>query len=149
MEKSWEWNKDKFALFIDLEKAFDRVKRYTLWKVLKEERHTIPPKLIRVIKNMYSQSWSRVLCRDLESNWLEIETGVRQGDALSPLLFISFMDSCARDLGVAESSVETLMYADDGAVIAKSIEEIQSVANSWYEGTKQNGMKINTRIGKN
>ena len=148
LEKSWEWNKDKFALFIDLEKAFDRVKRSTLWKVLKEERYNIPPKLIRVIKNLYSQSWSKVRGRDLESNWFEIETGVRQGDVLSPLLFIIFMDSCARDLGVAESSVETLMYADDVAVIANSIEEIQSVANSWYEGTKQNGMKINTRIGK-
>ena len=34
LEKSWEWNKEKFALFIDLEKAFDRVKRSTLWKVL-------------------------------------------------------------------------------------------------------------------
>ena len=40
------------------------------------------------------------------------------------------------------------MHADDVAVIAKSNEEIQSVANSWYEGTKQNVMKINTRIGK-
>ena len=58
------------------------------------------------------------------------------------------MDSCARDLGVAESSVETLLHGDDVAVIANSIEEIQGVANSWYEGTKQNGMKINIRIGK-
>ena len=96
-----------------MEKAFDRVKRSTLWKVLKEERYNIPPKLIRAIKSLYSQSWSKVRGRDLESNWFEIETGVRQGDVLSPLLFIIFMDSCARDLGVAESSVETLMYADD------------------------------------
>ena len=74
--------------------------------------------------------------------------GVRKGDVLSLFLFIVFMDSCARDLGAAESSVETLMYANDVAVIPNSIEEIQSVAHSWYEGTKQNGMKINTRIGK-
>ena len=60
LKKSWEWNKDKFELFIDLEKAFDRVKRSTLWKVLKEERYNIPQKLIRVIKNFYSQSWSKV-----------------------------------------------------------------------------------------
>ena len=54
------------------------------------------------------------------------------------------MDSCARDSGVTESS----MCADDVAVIANSIEEIQSVANSRYEGTKQNGMKISKRMGK-
>ena len=62
--------------------------------------------------------------------------------------FILFMDSCVRDIGAAENSVEILMYADDVAVIANSIEEMQSVANSSYEGTKQNGMKINTRMGK-
>ena len=98
-----------------------------------------------MIKYLYSQSWSKVRGRYLENNWLEVETGVRQGDVFSPLLFILFMDSCVRDLGVAESSVETLMYADDVAVIASSIEEIQSVASSWY---KQNGIKINTRMGK-
>ena len=58
------------------------------------------------------------------------------------------MDSCARYLGLTESSKETIMYADDVAVIANSIEEIQNVANSWYEGTGRNGMKISTRIGK-
>ena len=103
LERSRERNKDKFALFIDLEKAFDRVKRDRLWKVLKEERYNIPPKFIRVIMNLYFQSCSHIRGRDLESNWFKIETGVRQGDVLSPLLFILFMDSCARDIGVAES----------------------------------------------
>ena len=47
------------------------------------------------------------------------------------MLFILFMGSCVRDLGIAESSVEILMYADDFTVIANSIEEMRSVANSW------------------
>ena len=95
-----------------------------------KERYNIPPKLIRVVNNLHSQSWSKVQGRDLERNWFEIETGVKQGDVLLPLLFIFFMDSCARDLSVAESSVENLMYADDIAFIANSIEEMQSFANN-------------------
>lgn len=70
LEKSWEWNKEKVALFIYLEKAFD--KRDTLWQVLREDRYNIPPKLIRMIKNIYEQSWSKVSGRDLESKWFEV-----------------------------------------------------------------------------
>ena len=70
-----------------------------------------------MIKNLYAQSLSRVQGRDVESEWFEIKTGVRQGDVLPPLLFIFFMNSCARDRGVTESSVETLMYTDDVAAI--------------------------------
>ena len=35
-EKSWEYGKDLFACFVDLETAYDQVPRYKLWKVLQE-----------------------------------------------------------------------------------------------------------------
>ena len=35
-EKSWEYNKDLFACFVDLEKAHKQATRDKLWKVLQE-----------------------------------------------------------------------------------------------------------------
>lgn len=93
LEKRWEWNKNTFIVFIDLEKAFDRINRSKLWEVVGDQYYNIPPKLIRVIKSLYHNSKSKVKNREIDSRWFEVKTGVRQGGVLSPLLFILFMDN--------------------------------------------------------
>ena len=45
LEKSWEWNIEKFILFMDLEKAFDRIRRQNLWNILGDRYYGIPTKL--------------------------------------------------------------------------------------------------------
>ena len=148
LEKSWEWGIDKYVLFIDLEKAFDRVDRGSLWQILQDPHYNIPTKLVRVIKSMYTQSTNKVMTQDIESDWFEIKSGVRQGDVLSPLLFVIFMDKCLRDIRTEHCREETVMYADDVVAIADSAVDIQDVASRWWNGMKANGMKINTKKGK-
>ena len=77
LEKTWEWGLQKFILFIDFEKAFDRVERSDLWSVLANDRYKIPPKLRRVIRNTYSQCLSKVQGRDGRIDWFNIDSGVR------------------------------------------------------------------------
>ena len=50
-EKSWEYGKDLFACFVNLEKAYDRVPRDKLWKVLRE--YGVDGQLLRSIKSFY------------------------------------------------------------------------------------------------
>ena len=148
LEKSWEWGIDQYALFIDLEKAFDRIDRSKLWNILADNYYNIPHKLIRVIRSVYRDCTSVVKTQGIESATFPIETGVRQGDVLSPLLFIIFMDKCIRDVGIGIHGEETLMYADDVAVLLDSPGSLQEVANRWWEGMERNGMRINTRKDK-
>ena len=148
LEKGWEWSIDKYALFIDLEKAFDRVDRENLWHLLQDQYYNITTKLVRAIRSMYATTTSKVRAQGIESNWFEIQSGVRQGDVLSPLLFIIFMGKCLRDIGPGTYGEETIMYADDVTVIADSITDIQEVAIRWWFGMKANGMKVNTTKGK-
>ena len=139
---------DKYALFFDLEKAFDRVDRGNLWQVLQDLHYNIPTKLLRVIKSIYAESKSKVTTQGIESDWFEIKSGVRQGDVLSPLLFIIFIDKCLRDISTGINNEETVVYADDVVVFADSVDDIRNVANRWWLGIKSNGMKVNTKKGK-
>ena len=83
---------DTHALFIDLEKAFDRS--------LQGDHYNALDKLARVIGSIYSQCVSKVRTQKVKSAEFSIEPGVRQGDVLSPLLFIIFMDKCIIDMKI-------------------------------------------------
>ena len=148
LEKSWEWGLDKYALFVDLEKVFDRINRNNLWSVLRDDHYNIPRKLVRVIRSMYAQCCSKVKTQGIESDHFHIGSGVRQGDVLSPLLLIIYMDKCVRDIGVGYFGEKTLIYADDVVVLADSVEDLQDISSRWLDGMSRNGMKINTRKGK-
>ena len=50
-EKSWEYRKGLFACFVDIEKAYDRVPRDKLWKILRE--YGVNGQLLRAIKSYY------------------------------------------------------------------------------------------------
>ncbi|XP_076030372.1 uncharacterized protein LOC143018668 [Oratosquilla oratoria] len=77
LEKDWEWNKDKYAVFIDMEKAFDRVPRKKLWEALGHEEYGIPGKLKRAIQSILHETMSKVRGRDMESEWFEVRTEAR------------------------------------------------------------------------
>src|SRR5688572_3970374 len=67
-------------------KAYDRVAHSWLFAVL--ERMGFSPTFCRWIKNLYSASQSAILVNGFVSHFFHIQSGVRQGDALSCALFI-------------------------------------------------------------
>ena len=79
----------------------------------------------------------------METDWIDIKAGVRQGDGLSPLLFIIFMDKCIRETN-PQPNQQVLAYADDVAVMMDTVQELQDVASSWLTTMTNNGMSINT-----
>jgi len=51
-EKSWEYAKDVYTCFIELEKAYYRVLREKLWGVL--QKYGVDGYLLLVVKSLYS-----------------------------------------------------------------------------------------------
>ena len=100
-----------------------------------------------MIRGSYTNSVSKVRKGNVETEWFSIDAGVRQGDGLSPLLFIIFMDKCIRET-IPGQNQEVLAYADDVAVMTDSIQDLQEIASTWKSTMKNNGMSINTAKGK-
>jgi len=82
---------------------------------------------------------SRELCPNLRklTDWFTIETGVRQGCVLSPILYAFFINGLVDELNEAKLGVEIkpgvlldcLFYADDLVFLADNI--IAAYAKKW------------------
>ena len=147
-EKSWEYGKDIYACFVDLEKAYDRVPRDKLWKVLQE--YDIDGQLLLAIKSLYRQPEFCVRVNGKQSEPFNVGVGLRQGCVLSPLLFIIYMnwidrlsqtDECIR---LGSFQISRLLFADDLVLLADSEPGLQRALNCFEAACSIAGMKIST-----
>ena len=128
-------NREKKTLyigFLDIEKAYDRVNRDTLTYVLK--KIGFPSKIYNIINSMYRNTKSKFTFGEIESDWVKVERGVRQGCVLSPLLFSIYTEELAarvRDSGlgirVKDDRLGILLYADDVVILAENEEMLQKM----------------------
>ena len=94
-EKYGEKKRKLFHVFVDLEKAFDRVPRKAIEWALR--RQGVPERLIVQVMALYHNSHSRVRATAGVSGNLDIRVGVHQGSVLSPLLFITVMEEATKE----------------------------------------------------
>ena len=73
-------------LFIDFEKAFDSLEWDFLNKCL--ELFNFGPDFIRWVNTFYKNVKSCIINNGLCTHYFNVERGVRQGDPLSPYLFV-------------------------------------------------------------
>ena len=101
-----------------MSKACDRVNRNLLfYKPLKKK---INGKFYLVIKALYTNTLSAVRTNNELTNWFVTDSGVRQGDNLSPVLFNIHLNDLAEELNklklgvkINDFCVSLLLHADD------------------------------------
>ena len=102
LEGAWEFAQPVHMCFVDLEKAFDRVPRGVLWGVLRE--YGVSDPLIWAVRSMYDRCQSLVRIAGNKSDLFSVRVGLRQGCPLSPILFITLMDTISRHSQGVEGS---------------------------------------------
>jgi hypothetical protein len=99
------------AVFLDIERAFDRVWHDGL--VQKLIKIPINPNFIQLIDSFLSNRTCSVKIQNIKSRPIALQAGVPQGSILSPLLYIAF----CRDFPVTDAPrTKTRLFADDTAV---------------------------------
>jgi hypothetical protein len=90
-------------LFIDFKKTYDSVREEVLYNVLIEFRVFV--KLVRLIKLCVSETYSEVRIGKRLLDTFAIQNGLKQGDALLPLLFNFALEPLRRIFGPRRDEV--------------------------------------------
>ncbi|KAG8145363.1 hypothetical protein E2320_011914 [Naja naja] len=131
-------------LFLDTAKAFDTVSHHTLFHVAVAAG--LPPPLMSYLWHLYK--WSTV---QLAGTTTTCGQGVRQGDPLSPLLFImvvkdivtASLPSAGYDLD--GHRISSIAYVDDLVLFAEKSPQLQEKLHLLSEALTQAGMALNAK----
>ena len=91
-----EKRRDVYALFGDVQKAYDEVCHERLFSLLLE--HGCCGRWWFLVRALYQGATRRVRCGGVMSSPWEVQAGVMQGSVLSPLLFILYINVLATSL---------------------------------------------------
>ena len=131
-----------YVLFVDFSKAYDRVPRYKMLNVLKE--NGCGKRMLMAIKGMYT-------CTKhiLKSAVINASIGVRQGAPTSCILFIIYIDRLVRMLRETVTSdgflgsLNILLLMDDAVILATSREMCEKKLKLLCKYCNDYGMIIN------
>ncbi|KAA5571927.1 reverse transcriptase family protein, partial [Acinetobacter baumannii] len=137
-EKHRDVHRNLHMVFVDLEKAYDRVPRAVLWWALNEKG--IPGKYVRLICAMYSRARTYVRTAAGNSDEFNVAVGLHQGSALSPYLFLLVMDALTSE--IQEEPPWCMLFADDIVLVGENGLEVQNILEKWRCKFESVGLKI-------
>ena len=141
VESCKEWNQELWIALVDFEKAFDMIEHDSLFDVLRQLG--IEDSYVHLVQKLYRDQVASVHV-NMDSRSFPYLRGVKQGDPISGLLFVSVLEICFRNLdkiwktanrrrrgqyfGMVvdepDDPLLSLRFADDVALVAQSQSDV-------------------------
>jgi len=165
-----------WALFVDVQRAYDTVSHAAMVKVL--ETTGIGAPMCSLVRNLLADASFRLDINGGLSEPIPLKVGLPQGDPLSPVLFLLYVESLCRALDEVDVDLDPpppltplnarqppppdrrrglmtvgqllrdLLYADDIAVLAGSFDDLVRVRRVLEEWGAAWGLSFNPKVGK-
>ena len=127
-----------YCVFVDLEKAYNRVPREELWYCMRKSG--MVEKYVRLVQDMYEESKTAVRCAVRPTESFKVKIGMHQGSALSLFLFAVIMDKLMNELRI--ESPWTLLFADNSMICQETREKVERRLKCWRYALERRGMKL-------
>ncbi|KAF1327039.1 putative Pollike protein, partial [Globisporangium splendens] len=146
-------DEEAYALFLDFEKAFDRVNWDYMFRVL--ERMGCGSDFLQWVRLLYTEPQAHLVINQNIQPALFPTRGVKQGDPLSALLFLLTIEPLGNllrsheEFGVCLTEDHTstsVFFADDTTLLGGSIASVQAQLELVEEYCNGSGAKLN--LGK-
>jgi hypothetical protein len=152
-EKAKRQGKKVYNCFIDFQKAFDTIKHKVIWATLKS--YGVETKMVTLLQKIYEKAQSAVRIGKENGEWFQTDVGTRQGDPLSPLLFIAYLDRVmdqvrqnACGINIGGIRINNLRFADDIDLIDEDVSSLRNQIELTKEAAEQAGLLLNTNKTK-
>lgn len=152
IEKAIEFNNPVFMCFVDLIKAFDKIKLSDVTNILKEPN--VPLKIIRLIEELNIETFTKIRTGGKLTENIPVNTGVKQGDSLSPTLFNLVMNKIIESVKFMEGyklgnhNFNIVCYADDAVLIADNEDNLQRTLHKFNNAAEEYNMTISVEKTK-
>lgn len=155
IEKNNDQGNNIYITFIDLKAAFDSIDRKEMWSAMEELG--VSGKLLQATRSTYKTVVGKVQMGGSRSGKFMMNKGIKQGDSLSPLLFVIVMDKLVKNIKrrtnhlktivgythLTPVKIEGLLYADDVVLIADNLRKMQRLIDVWTEEMEKMKLEIN------
>ena len=142
--------KELLILKLDFEKVIDKVEHDFMIQIMTHKGH--PPKWIQWMSSIFSSGTSSVILNGLPGKVFHCKRGVRQGDPLSPLLFVLAADflqtllnhavssgTLSLPIPITDQDFPILQYADDTLIFIKAcpteLVHLKDILSSFAESS--------------